>query len=181
MQNVRNFTGTAPPVCAVAPIYTDASENTVFDIAYNYPNSSGHNNGNVASITNNLSTTRSQAFTYDSLNRLATAQTTSTHATNANDCWAETYTYDPWGNLYQFGANTTTQSAYIGCSQESGLNSSATTKNQLSGYTYDAAGNVINDGLGHSFVYNAENQLITANGINYTYDGDGRRVIKSNG
>ena len=50
-------------------------------------------NGNVWNITNNLDSTRSQAFTYDSLNRLLTAGTAST--------WGDSYVYDPWGNLYQ--------------------------------------------------------------------------------
>jgi RHS repeat-associated protein len=31
------------------------------------------------------------------------------------------------------------------------------------------------------FSYDAENRLLTAGGVNYTYDGDGRRVRKSNG
>ena len=185
---VQNFNGTDPPVCAVAPVYpgnTGSSEYSQVDLTYSYVDASGHNNGNVASITNNLVSGRSQNFTYDSLNRLATAQTTATHTSGAANCWAETYSYDPWGNLYQFGANTTTQSAYIGCSQESGLSTSSSApsllKNQLAGYTYDAAGNLINDGLGHAYTYNAENQLVSAAGIAYTYDGDGKRATKSNG
>jgi hypothetical protein len=31
---------------------------------YNFVDANGHNNGNVASIANNLDTTRSQSFTY---------------------------------------------------------------------------------------------------------------------
>jgi hypothetical protein len=42
----------------------------------------------------------------------------------------------------------------------------ASTNNQLSRYTYDVAGNVINDGVGHAYVYNTENQLVTAGGVN---------------
>jgi RHS repeat-associated protein len=38
-------------------------------------------------------------------------------------------------------------------------------------YTYDAV----------SYTYNAESQMKTANGVTYAYDGDGRRVYKSNG
>jgi hypothetical protein len=31
-----------------------------------------------------------------------------------------------------------------------------------------------------SYTYDAENHLLTAGGVIYTYDGDGRRVMKSN-
>jgi RHS repeat-associated protein len=76
-----------------------------------------------------------------------------------------------------------------GCSQESGLSSSATTKNQLSTYGYDAAGNVINIPAVASYtgVYpersrrDAENHLLSTAGVTYSYDGDGKRVMKSNG
>jgi RHS repeat-associated protein len=33
----------------------------------------------------------------------------------------------------------------------------------------------------HAYIYNAENQLTSTAGITYTYDGDGKRVSKSNG
>src|SRR5260370_17822072 len=84
--------------------------------------------------------------------------------------------YDPWGNLLSIGRIT----GYT-CSNEELLSVAATTKNQISGDTYDAAGNLINDGLGHSYTYNGENQLLTTAGVIYTYDGDGKRVQKSNG
>jgi RHS repeat-associated protein len=45
---------------------------------------------------------------------------------------------------------------------------------------YDAAGNLTNDGS-HPFTYDTENRLATAAGVTYTYDGDGKRVKKSNG
>ena len=99
----------------------------------------------------------------------------------AGNCWAETYTIDPWGNLYRFGVNTTTQSAYVGCSQESGLTTQATTNNQLVNYGYDAAGNMISVPGIASYTYDAENHLISTAGYTYSYDGDGKRVMKSSG
>jgi RHS repeat-associated protein len=60
------------------------------------------------------------------------------------------------------------------------LSLTATGKNQLSGYTYDAAGNLTSDGT-NSYTYDAENHLLTAGGVTYTYDGDGDRVKKSSG
>jgi RHS repeat-associated protein len=153
----------------------------ILDLTYSYVDTSGHNNGNVASINNNIIGSASQKFTYDSLNRIATAQTSGTAGNGLASCWAETYTYDAWGNLYAFGANPTTQSAYTGCSQESGLSSSPTTKNQLSAYGYDSAGNVINIPAVATYTYDAENHLLSTAGVNYSYDGDGKRVMKSTG
>jgi hypothetical protein len=89
---------------------------SLLDLTYSYADANGHNNGNVALITDNIAWTKTQSFTYDSLNRVATAQTLGTFATDPPHCWAETYTYDAWANLYAFAANSTTQSAYTGCS-----------------------------------------------------------------
>ncbi|MGB6667074.1 MAG: hypothetical protein WBE73_01915, partial [Candidatus Acidiferrum sp.] len=63
---------------------------------------------------------------------------------------------------------------------------SSTTKNQLEDtngdYLYDAAGNLTQPGtIGGPYVYDAENHLTSADGVTYTYDGDGNRVMKSNG
>src|ERR1700733_14727438 len=95
-------------------------------------------------ITNNVDTTRSQSFTYDHLNRILTAETTSTYATSPTHCWGESYTYDQWGNLTAIGVAST---SYNSCTQES-LSVSALSNNQLSatGYTYDASGNMLTDG-----------------------------------
>jgi RHS repeat-associated protein len=45
------------------------------------------------------------------------------------------------------------------------------------GYSYDNAGNLNSWG----YTYDAENHLTSAGGVSYTYDGNGRRVMKSNG
>ena len=52
--------------------------------------------------------------------------------------------------------------------------------NQLSGYGYDAAGNMTSKS-GATYTYDSENRLATAGSVTYTYDGDGKRVEKSNG
>lgn len=63
----------------------------------------------------------------------------------------------------------------------------ATTKNQINGYCNDSAGNlVLNAGcpagtFTPTYSYDAENRLTTTGGVTYTYDGDGKRVKKSNG
>jgi hypothetical protein len=56
----------------------------------------------------------------------------------------------------------------------------------VSSYTYDAAGNVLNDGVNigcgsNGYTWNAEEQMTCAAGATYTYDGDGVRVEKTGG
>ena len=98
--------------------------------------------------------------------------------TSGQYCWGETFGYDIWANLLSIGGITP---QYSGCTQESGLSVGATGKNQISGDTYDAAGNLLSGpGMG-PFAYDAENHLKTAGGVTYTYDGDGKRVQKSSG
>jgi RHS repeat-associated protein len=177
-------TGSIPSNC------TDTGNiGNVLDFTYNF--SVGvSDNGNVTGITNNRDTTRSQTFGYDPLNRLLTAETTSTSATSPSHCWGEKFIYDnqsagtgPWGNLTNINVS---QSSYNGCTQEN-LSVTATTKNQLAEYCFDAAGNLILNAtcpappFTPTYNYNAENQLTSTAGVTYTYDGDGKRVQKSNG
>ncbi len=100
------------------------------------------------------------------------------HATSPSHCWGETYTVDPWANLQTIAA--TTNSNYTGCSQESGFSKPADGNNHLSGFSYDSSGNTLGDGV-NSYAWDGESQLKSAGGVNYLYDGDGRRVSKSSG
>jgi len=150
----------------------DPGPGNILDLQYNFNLGAG-DNGNVVGITNKRDSTRTQSFTYDQLNRIVQAQTSSTSGSN----WGETYTIDEWGNLTAIGA----VSGYTGCTQEN-LSVSATTNNQLSatGFSYDTSGNMLNDGA-HAYAYNAESEIKSAAGVNYTYDGDGNRIEKSSG
>jgi len=74
----------------------------------------------------------------------------------------------------------TTNSAYTGCSQESGFTANIDGSNHISAFGYDASGNATTEGS-LTYGWNAESQLKSAAGVNYLYDGDGRRVSKSNG
>ena len=132
--------GTAPTACSDS---TDVGN--VLDYTYGF-NLGSTNNGNVASIANNINTARSQTYTYDALNRVSTAQTVATSGTYA---WGLSFGYDAWANLLT--ATVTQGSAYT-------LSVAATGNNQLSGYSYDAAGNMLNDGV-NTYTYNAENQI----------------------
>jgi len=139
----------------------------VLDFTYNFSLGTA-DNGNVTGITNNRDTTRSQNFTYDVLNRLATAATQATTGANA---WGLQFGYDAWGNLLTEAV--TQGSAPI-------LNVSVNANNRLAGYSYDAAGNMLSDGS-YNYAYNGEGEMTSAAGVTYTYDGDGKRVQKSSG
>ena len=62
-------------------------------------------------------------------------------------------------------------------------------QNQIVGYCYDPAGNLLDltlvlpATLPHTYAYNAEGQMVSAlaGAYTYTYDGDGKRVQKSGG
>jgi len=148
---------------------------------YNF-NVGTNDNGNVVSITNCRNTNRTQNFTYDSLNRIETA---ATQGTTCTSCWGQMFGHmsgstfvpgiDAWGNLHEI---TVTQGSATTLTQAVNNN------NQFVGMTYDAAGNLINDGAGNAYTYDGENQLTSvsgAGGWTYIYDGDGQRVAKCSG
>jgi len=129
-------------------------------------------NGNVYQIVNNVNNARTQNFTYDPLNRILTA---ASQATSGTYCWGQNFALgiDAWGNLNQITASQ--------CSAPS-LTQTSNTKNQIVGFCYDAAGNLLDEIAcppnNHTFVYNAEGQLLYTAGYSYLYDGDGQRVAK---
>jgi YD repeat-containing protein len=125
-----------------------------------------NDNGAVNAIANCRDNNRSQNFQYDTLNRIKQANST-------GPTWGENFTIDPWGNL-------TNRAAVPGKTYTELLNVAANNNNQLSGFGYDAAGNMTQNGS-VTYTYNAENQLVSTAGWTYVYDGDGERVKKSNG
>jgi len=176
--------GPANSLCPAASTDTTVG----LDLGYAYPDASGHNNGNVTTIANNILVDRTQSFSYDSLNRLTSAWTAGINQPWFNgdtdylqDCWAENYSYDPWGNLVSLGPSGS--SSYTGCTQESGFNftGSIAANNRIatSGYVYDAAGNLTTSPGAGAVTFDAENHMITAGGLSYAYDGDGNRTWKA--
>jgi len=166
-----SITGAVPTNCL-------NSWGNVLDLAYDFHLGSG-DNGNVWGITNYRDQSRNQSFTYDALNRLTSAQNAGT------DCsvtlpggrikfWGNNYGYDAWGNLLSKSVTK--------CGAEN-LSVTAGNDNRLqTGYTYDAAGNMIHDATsGLNYNFDQENRITGAAGYTYTYDADGNRVEKSNG
>jgi len=159
---------------------------TIYSIGYDFH--VGKDNGNVYALTNNRDHTRDQAFTYDALNRLTSAQNAGTDCTQRtvngkSKFWGNGYTYDAWGNL-------TTKSNLPGatspkCTPES-MDRTADAQNRLhvkvgADYQYDAAGNMTYDAVGQYYSYDQENRISGAGGFTYTYDAEGNRVEKSTG
>jgi RHS repeat-associated protein len=164
--SVKN-TGTSPSQCSDA-----VNLGNILDFTFDY-NLGAADNGDVKQIANNRNTSRTQNFTYDSLNRILTA---STQATTGTYAWGLQFGYDIWGNLL---TSTLTQgSAPI-------LTVSADTNNRISGFCYDTAGNLLAQSPppcpSPTYTYDAENRIKSTAGVTYTYDGDGHRVQKSNG
>jgi YD repeat-containing protein len=144
-----------------------------------YSFSPSQNNGNVQTqtITRPGVGSWTQTYGYDGVNRLTSANESGTGS------WTESYGYDLVGNRWtasRTGLPTLTnetpqgQSWYLPNNQIGG---------QISGWTYDGAGNLTAiGGVSRGYTYDAENRMIiaTVNGstANYSYDGDGRRVRK---
>jgi RHS repeat-associated protein len=146
--------------------FTATSTNgTALNLAFSY-----FANGSVSTVTNNRDTSRTQTFTYDNLNRVATGQS---QATSGGNCWGQSFAYDRYANL--------TTISVTKCSAPM-LSLSVNTQNRItnSGFSYDAAGDMTADGT-YNYTWNGENRLSTVAGVTYTYDGLGQRVKKSNG
>ncbi len=166
-------TGSPLPLQGTTCNSTASPAGNILDLKYNY-NLTVADNGNVIGIANNRDSTRTESFAYDQVNRISSAQTSSTSGGN---CWGESYTIDQWSNLTGIGA----VSGYGGCTQE-GLSVGVTANNQLyaTGFSYDDSGNMVRDAR-NSYVWNSESEIKSAAGITYVYDGDGNRLAKSSG
>lgn len=104
---------------------------------------------------------QSVTYGYDAFNRLASASGTTQ---------SFTYAYDRWGNRL---SQTPTQGT--GPSPSYSINAA---NNQIVGLSYDAAGNLLNDGY-HSYSYDAEGNLLQVDGgatATYVYDAQNHRV-----
>ena len=138
---------------------TSGSPSSIIDLDYTYGTTT--NNGNVQSIAySGGGLTYTQTFGYDALNRLTTAQE------NSGANWSQTNGYDRYGNRWiSLGGGS--QSLYF-----------TATNNRITGWSYDNAGNLLNDTI-HTYAYDANNKVNKVNGTSaYVYDGTGQRVRK---
>jgi RHS repeat-associated protein len=111
----------------------------------------------------------SWTFAYDQFNRLA-----GSNKNNGQQTF--TYDYDRYGNRWHQNApqgGPAPQYVFDNNNRIYG-----------SGVTYDALGEVLTDGLGNSFTWDAESRLLQVNAgatATYSYDAEGRRVHGPNG
>ena len=193
---IEEITGYSPERLQPTSIVAKNATTTFLSLTYSYCASGAavcpNNNGNVQSqnITR-LSGNWVPTYTYDSLNRLTGAIETGTGS------WAEGYVYDAWGNRALCVANQTPAQTCTPARQglpdvtletpttsTQTVGSWYTANNQLSGWSYDQAGNLLQVGnMARTFTYDAENRQVTATvaGIlnSYTYDAEGRRVTRT--
>jgi RHS repeat-associated protein len=116
--------------------------------------------------------TMQQSFSYDGLNRLDLA--------TEGGGWSQDYDYDRYGNRCVSAGLILPEN--VGQTPQT-LNAFNGATNRLVASSYDASGNQLQDAGGRSFTYDAENRQLTFNGTaaTYVYDGDGRRVKKTDG
>lgn len=141
---------------------------SLLDLTYSYGT---NNNGQIASISDAAGVATSISYTYDALGRLSAASTGNTTSPNT---WSISWAYDRYGNR-----PSQTQTAGTLSSVNTSLAISASTNRiTTSGYSYDSNGNMTADGLSNSYVYDAENRLVSMNSSahTYAYDGNNLRV-----
>ena len=187
-----NFTYSAPGAVTAMQLGNGLWESTVFNkrlqptaiklgttnggtdrlsLGYTY-GTSGTNNGNILTQTIAVPSgfTATQTYTYDNLNRIATAAEVISGSTS----WSQTFGYDRYGNR-NITAGTGVTNLTFGAT---------TNRITTTGYSYDAAGNTTADPSGiKGFTYDGENKQVLSTGGGWTtgiyeYDGDGKRVRK---
>ena len=152
---------------------TTNANSSFFKLDLDYSNGApASNNGNLLSQGISVGTsTLTQNYTYDPLNRLKTA------AEGSN--WSQTYDIDRYGN----------RAVSAGTILAAGLTPASLSHfdpgtNRLLNSGYDSAGNLTTDGTNRTITYDAENRQasFTTPGqatVYYSYDGQGQRVKKT--
>jgi RHS repeat-associated protein len=163
------------------------STNSAF-LQLDYGYGTTDNNGNLQNQIITIPTvggvtgfTATQTYTYDAVNRLATAQE------NNGDSWKQNFDYDRYGNR-KLVSGTTLPSTLTPANNPLINPNNNRIDNAASGQTnvlYDNSGNLTREVDGHTYQYDAENKMVsydggatTGGGASYSYDADGRRVKK---
>ncbi len=161
-----NFSGASFPVSPGNGSLAGGANGFQYSFSIANPNGQSGYAGNGNVLFANDSVNGNWAYTYDSFNRLMTASQNSGQS-------GYSYVYDQFGNRLQ-------QNVAAGAGFAMILNASGN-NNRLDQFTYDAAGNLLNDG-NHSYTYDGENRIISVDGgstATYVYDAEGRRVQKT--
>ena len=174
--NVGGSFGYSPQRLQLTSASYAEGSNTLFGLSYGYTQNGG-DNGQITTISDQVDSGRSVAYSFDALNRLTTALTTG--STNYPQ-WGLSWTYDRYGNR-------TAQSVTAGSAYADSVSVSTSTNRVTalgsSSFVYDSNGNITQDDL-YKYSYDAENRLVELQLINgtviatYAYDGNGLRVAK---
>jgi RHS repeat-associated protein len=138
-------------------------------IQLNYNYTAGANNGQIASMTDNV-LGQTVSYSYDALKRLSSA----TSASGGSTVWSQAYSYDGFGNLTAKTGSGWLFSAYS-------VNSA---NNRLAGgsIVYDANGNLTTDQNGATYTYDVANRMVSAvvsgGTETYAYDAENKRISK---
>ncbi len=156
---------------------TVSTNSSLLQLDYGYGTTA--NNGNVLSQTITIpGLTLSQAYTYDPLNRLETANE------NTGVSWKQKFLYDRFGNRRIDSNPANTSPSLVGPNPVLSETSNRIVAQAGEQYLYDAAGNLTRGREGQTYEFNAENKMTSFNGggsqggASYSYDGDGNRVKK---
>ncbi len=170
---------------------SSATSQNLLKLNFDYGAIATENNGNVTKqtvtvpteIRNNVTYngfTATQNYTYDSLNRLKSAEETIPNQLG----WKQTFIFDRYGNRTFDTTNNNTTTLANGCPVAICNPSANPQDNKLVGTNYDSVGNIKIDANGQVFTLDAENKqtkVVNAQGVTlgeYFYDGDGKRVKK---
>jgi len=144
------------------------ADGSVYSLGLTY-----YGNGSVSTANDNVN--GNWTYNYDALDRISTASMT-----------GQSFTYSP----DKYGNMTCTYSGSKPCTPTPLAFSSTTNRITTTGYSYDAAGNLLSDNT-HGYVYDGENRITCILGTDgtctsstatvYSYDPDGRRVAKNAG
>jgi RHS repeat-associated protein len=169
--------------------YTSGS-NTLFSLNYYYQydatnciGGNSANDGQIACVSDAVDSGRNVAYGYDALARLTTA---STKGSSGYAAWGMSEGFDRYGNRLnqsQTAGSPPTNSLTFATTPAPPANPpGGAYTNRPDGFSFDASGNMLNDG-NNNLSFNAENCLITAansgSGTStYTCDAHGIRVKK---
>jgi YD repeat-containing protein len=166
---------------------------TLMSLTYSYQAQAGQNgatstagnSGLLMSVSGSINgTVESATYTYDLTGRLASASISS-----GGSSTVQGYDLDRWGNRIGVRNSVSggTHLQTVAMAQSAGMPTnkiaSVTVGGTTTNYSYDANGNLSNDGL-NTYNYDAENRLVSVGGgavAQYSYDVGGRRVSKASG
>lgn len=120
-----------------------------------------------------------QSYDYDLRNRLTTFSESVTAGGAGGGNWTETNGYDRWSNRWATGTYVGTRTPSSSAQIDAATN--RVTQTASGAVTYNAAGNLTEHTGWGTFTYDAENRLVASGTATYVYDGEGRRVKKSDG